>query len=167
MERPSSSPDVESAPRMKRIATHAQGMVADLRKWVDLRIDLAVIDLEEKLDARLNAVAIGIIMAVFGGLAAFFTLITVALGLGWLLGHPFWGFLIVTLGLGATAAIVRRTQPTIVRTQLYREWKKARAEAEAASSSASSDSASDAPAPSDPVPERAPDTDEAAPKAAS
>lgn len=125
---------------MERIAGHAQGVVADLRRWVDLRVDLAVMDLEAKLDERLNAVVIGIILAVFGGLAAFFTLVTVALGLGWLLGHPFWGFLIVTIGLGATAAIVRSRQPTLVRTKLYQEWQKAKKQAreEAAASNGAS-----------------------------
>ena len=140
----SDAPSADSGPRMKRIATHAQGVVADLRKWVDLRIDLAVLDLEDKLDERLNAVAVGIIIAVFGGLAAFFTLITIALGLGWLLGHPFWGFLIVTAGLGATAAIVRRVRPTLVQTKLYKQWKKERAEAEAGASSPTPDRAPDA-----------------------
>lgn len=165
---PSSDPSAsDSAPRMERIANHAQGMVADLRRWVDLRIDLAVLDLEAKLDERLNAVAVGIIMAVFGGLAAFFTLVTIALGLGWLLGHPFWGFLIVTIGLGTTAAIVRRTQPTIVRTELYRQWKKAQAEAEAAPSDAPSDAAPDSPAPSDPKPNGAPGNDTASSPASS
>lgn len=125
---------------MERIAGHAQGVVADLRRWVDLRVDLAVMDLEAKLDERLNAVVIGVILAVFGGLAAFFTLVTVALGLGWLLGHPFWGFLIVTIGLGATAAIVRARQPKLVRTKLYQEWQKAKKQAreEAAASNGAS-----------------------------
>ena len=170
MERSPSSPDTpaaESGPRMKRIATHAQGVVADLRKWVDLRIDLAVIDLEDKLDERLNAVAVGIIIAVFGGLAAFFTLVTIALGLGWLLGHPFWGFLIVTAGLGATAAIVRSTQPTLVRTQLYRQWKKARAEAEAQASSAPPDADPEGAPPSEPQSNGATETDTASSKAIS
>jgi hypothetical protein len=152
---------------MKRIATHAQGVVADLRKWVDLRIDLAVIDLEDKLDERLNAVAVGIIIAVFGGLAAFFTLVTIALGLGWLLGHPFWGFLIVTAGLGATAAIVRSTQPTLVRTQLYRQWKKARAEAEAQAPSAPPDADPEGAPPSEPQSNGATETDTASSKAIS
>lgn len=165
---PSSDPPApDSAPRMKRIANHAQGMVADLRRWVDLRIDLAVIDLETKLDERLNAVAVGIVMAVFGGLAAFFTLVTIALGLGWLLGHAFWGFLIVTIGLGATAVIVRRTQPTLVRTHLYRQWKKAQAEAEASASDPPSDAAPDAEAPSGPQSNGATEPDPASPQATS
>ena len=155
---PSSPPPPES--RFERIATHAQGVVDDVRQWVDLRLDLAVMDLESTLDERLNRVAIGIIMAVFGGLAAFFLLTTVAIGLGWLLGHPFWGFLIVTLGLGTVALVVKRTQPTLVQTGLYRQWKQAQAKREQAKA-ADTDTSADEPANNKPT------DDEEAPPAAS
>lgn len=138
-----SSPTPSPESRFERITTHAQGVVDDVRQWVDLRLDLAVMDLETTLDERLNKVAVGIIMAVFGGLAAFFMLTTVAIGLGWLLGHAFWGFLIVTVGLATVAFVMKRTQPTLVQTDLYRQWRQAKAKRKEAKARASDISASE------------------------
>lgn len=82
--------------KLGRIAGHTQGLVEDLREWIDLRIDLAILEVEEKVDDLRNEVALGLTLAFFGFFAALFVFTTAAIGLGWLLGHPFWGFLIVT-----------------------------------------------------------------------
>lgn len=94
-----SPPDRPRPGKLGRIAEHSQGLVEDLREWIDLRIDLAILEVEEKVDDLRNEVALGLTMAFFGFFAALFVFTTTALGLGWLLGHAFWGFLIVTLVL--------------------------------------------------------------------
>jgi flagellar biosynthesis component FlhA len=88
--------------------------VEDLREWMDLRIDLAILEMEERVDELRNEVALGITLALFGFFAAFFVMTTVALGLGWLLGHPFWGFLIVSAFLVITAAALAQTRPELM-----------------------------------------------------
>lgn len=100
--------------KLERIAGHTQGLVDDLREWIDLRLDLAVLELEERVDTLQNQIALGITMAILGFFAGLFGLTTLALGLGWLLGHPFWGFGIVFLGLVLIAGVLRAAKPELV-----------------------------------------------------
>lgn len=117
----SSSPNaertLEDAPqgsKLRRIAAHTQGLFTDLREWIDLRIDLAILEVEERIDEAKNEFALGLTVAIFGFFAALFSLTTVALGVGWLLGHPFWGFLAVSVSLLLIVAVLRVTQPALV-----------------------------------------------------
>jgi hypothetical protein len=100
--------------KLGRIAGHTQGLVEDLREWMDLRIDLAILEVEEKVDALRNEVALGLTLAFFGFFAAMFVFTTTALGLGWLLGHPFWGFLIVSVVLVLIVAALAKARPDLL-----------------------------------------------------
>ncbi len=100
--------------KLTRIATHTQNLVEDLRDWIDLRLDLAVLELEEKVDQLQNQIALGIVLAILAFFAGLFTLTTVALGVGWLLGHPFFGFLAVSIVLLVTLAALRAAKPELV-----------------------------------------------------
>jgi hypothetical protein len=100
--------------KLGRIAGHTRGLVDDLREWIDLRLDLALLEVEEQVDTLRNEVALGITLAFLGFFAALFVLTTAALGLGWLLGHPFWGFLIVTVVLLVAVAVLARTRPDLL-----------------------------------------------------
>lgn len=111
------TPPLEDAPeggKMNRIAAHTQGLFTDLREWIDLRIDLAILEIEERIDDFKNEVALGITFALFGFFAALFSLTTVALGVGWLLGHPFWGFLAVSVALILVIVALRVTKPDLI-----------------------------------------------------
>lgn len=109
----SSSPRSTPDGRLGRIAGHTRGLVDDLREWIDLRLDLAILELEERVDELRNEVALGITLAFFGFFAALFVFVTVALGLGWVLGHPFWGFLIVSVALVLSVSVLARTRPDL------------------------------------------------------
>ena len=118
-DRTSSSGDGPPADRPRkgklgRIAGHTQDLVEDLREWIDLRIDLAILEVEEKVDDLRNEVALGLTLAFFGFFAALFVFTTVALGLGWLLGHPFWGFLIVSVLLVLVVVSLAEARPDLV-----------------------------------------------------
>ena len=99
--------------RLGRIAGHTRGLVDDLREWIDLRLDLAILELEERVDELRNEVTLGITLAFFGFFAALFVFATAAFGLGWLLGHPFWGFLIVSAVLVLLVLVLARARPTL------------------------------------------------------
>lgn len=103
---------------LARLREETEGLVADVREWVDLRIELAKIEVEERIDERLNQLLLAVIMAVILLFIAIFLLITIALGLGWWLGHPMWGFLIVTGVLALTGATLYRLRPRL--TELLR-----------------------------------------------
>ncbi|MCS3648816.1 hypothetical protein GGQ08_000110 [Salinibacter ruber] len=114
---PNAERPVEESPdggKVSRIASHTQGLFADLREWIDLRVDLAILEMEERLDAFKNDLALGLTVAVFAVFAAFFSLTTVALGVGWLLGHPFWGFLAVSVALILIIVTLRVTKPALM-----------------------------------------------------
>lgn len=100
--------------KLDRIAAHTQGLITDLREWIDLRIDLAVIELEERVDDLRNNLALGLTMAFLGFFALLFSLTTLALGLGWLLGHAFWGFLIVSALLLLIVVALRAARPALL-----------------------------------------------------
>lgn len=97
-----------------RIAGHTRGLVEGLREWIDLRVDLAILEVEEKVDDLRNEVALGVTLAFFGFFAVLFVCTTIALGLGWLLGHPFWGFLIVSVVLLLLVGGLAKTRPDLM-----------------------------------------------------
>ncbi|MFP4228956.1 MAG: phage holin family protein [Salinivenus sp.] len=111
-----SNPPAQSSPEgpLGRIAGHTQGLVEDLREWIDLRVDLAVLEVEEKVDDLRNEVALGLTLAFFGLFAVLFVLTTIALGIGWLLGHPFWGFLAVSTALVLIVIALYAARPALV-----------------------------------------------------
>ena len=100
--------------KMGRIAGHTRGLVEDLRQWIDLRIDLAILEVEEQVDDLRNEVALGVTLAFLGFFAALFVFTTIALGLGWLLGHPFWGFLTVSVLLVLTLTALSKARPELL-----------------------------------------------------
>lgn len=117
-ERPSGT-NAEGSPeprdgKLRRIAAHTQGLLTDLRTWIDLRLDLAILEVEERIDELRNELALGATLALFGLFAALFSLATVAIGVGWLLGHPFWGFLAVSVALILVVVVLRAVQPALV-----------------------------------------------------
>jgi len=100
--------------KLSRIAAHTQNLVEDLREWIDLRLDLTVLEMEEQVDRLQNQIALTVTLAILGFFAGLFTLTTVALGLGWALGHPFFGFLIVAGALILLLAVLRAAKPELV-----------------------------------------------------
>lgn len=119
----SSPPARRSVPqgRVQRIAGHTQDLVTDLTEWVELRIELARIEIEERIEAQANKIVLGIMLASIGLLAVVFGLVTLALGIGAWLGHPAWGFLVVTGLLAVLLIVLRAARPVLVDIDLSRK----------------------------------------------
>lgn len=92
--------------KLARIGDHAAALSADLREWVELRIDLAKAEVQEKVDeikatVRRKGIAIGFLAA--AGVLALY-------GLGFLFGALAWGlgalFESVWLGMLVTALVI-------------------------------------------------------------
>lgn len=99
--------------KLGRIGDELTGLGEDLKEWVELRIELARTEIEEQIAYRVGQAKQGVAAGLFAVLGALFALVTLAIGLGWLLGHAFWGFLIVTLLLFAAAGVLyARLRPT-------------------------------------------------------
>src|SRR5690554_3630668 len=92
--------------RVARISEQARGLFHDLTNWVELRLKLFQIDIQEKIEAKINEALIKIAPFAVGALGGLFALITAALFIGWALGHPAWGFLIVTFLLFIIAGVL-------------------------------------------------------------
>lgn len=106
------------------MTSETRGIVEDLREWTDLKIDLAVREINDSVDDAASQIALGITLAVVAFFTGLFGLTTAALGIGWALGRPFWGFLIVFLVLlvvSGVVAIVTKRHPVVVETQLFRK----------------------------------------------
>lgn len=115
--------------KLDRIADHSRALVDETRTWVDLRIQLAKLDLKEEINAKIDEVratvmeqvnkaqaafmaeyattiVLGAIAGLLGLLGLTFLFITLALGIGTLIGAMWLGFLIVTVLLLAAGGLV-------------------------------------------------------------
>ncbi len=97
-----------------RIIDETRGLSTDLTSLVELRIKKAQLDIEERIDRKVNEVTTNLIFAVLAGLGGLFLLVALSLGIGALLGHPGWGFLIVGILLALTGFITKKAQPELV-----------------------------------------------------
>ncbi len=98
---------------ISRLTEHTKALKDDLITWVELRLELAKIEFWETVDEKANQIALAAIAGVLAALGGLFLLLTIAFGLGWLLGHPFWGFLIVAVLLFLTALIIYTAKPDL------------------------------------------------------
>ncbi len=103
------------AGRLQRVQEETRGLAEDITAWVELKLRHTQMEIEETVEMKLNRAVVGAIVGVVAAIAALFLLVTAAIGIGWLLGHPFWGFLIITVLLFVVAAVVRARQPQLVR----------------------------------------------------
>lgn len=103
-----------SANKLDRISQHTKGLVDEITDWVDLRIKLVQVDLQEKLETKKIQIGLGVGMGLTAFFAVMFLLTTIALGLGAWLGHPAWGFLIVTVLLFVVIGIMRMVMKKMV-----------------------------------------------------
>ncbi|MCH8960803.1 MAG: phage holin family protein [Bacteroidetes bacterium] len=99
-------PFSKGAKKVESIAQQSNGLFDDVKEWIDLKIQFTWLDIQAKIDAVKQDAVVGAIVAVLGILGFVFALLTGALGLGAWLGHPAWGFLIVTGVLFLTAGVV-------------------------------------------------------------
>lgn len=103
-ERPATVPEGETpagpfakgAKKVERIAQESKGLFDDVKDWIDLKIKFTWLEVQAEVAARKKDAVVGVMVGVLGVLGIVFALLTVALGLGAWLGHPAWGFLIVT-----------------------------------------------------------------------
>lgn len=106
------------------MTSETRGIVEDLREWTDLKIDLAVREINDSVDEAASQLALGITLAVLAFFTGLFGLTTAAIGIGWAMGHPFWGFLIVfavLLAISGVVAIVTKRHPIVVETKLFKK----------------------------------------------
>jgi hypothetical protein len=81
--------------KVERISDHSKGLFADMREWMDLKVELVKLEVQHELETKKNEfIVLGFVGSV-SAVALLFLLTAIAFGLGAWLGHPAWGFLIV------------------------------------------------------------------------
>ena len=84
------------------------GLVDNLYKYVQTNIEIAKVEVQEKIEDTVKKVALIAILAITGILFLIFVLITLSLFLNKILESHYFGFLIVTVLLGIICVIVYR-----------------------------------------------------------
>ncbi|MDA0378508.1 MAG: phage holin family protein [Bacteroidetes bacterium] len=98
-----------------RIANESRALIEDLRDWVDLRVQLIQVDVEERIERAANelfSLMLVMVMALFTGV---FLLHGLAVWLGSALGGTHWGYLIVGALLAGMTLLVRKARPNHLR----------------------------------------------------
>jgi uncharacterized membrane protein YqjE len=92
---------------LERVSERFQSLTEDITEWVDLKIQLAQLEIEERIESRIRGIIMEVVVIALAGITGLFALTTLAFALGAWLGHPAWGFLIVTVLLATSTLIVR------------------------------------------------------------
>jgi len=101
--------------RLGQFASESRELIEDLREWVDLRVELVQVDIEERIQAVANQMAAMLIATVFGLFTALFLLHGLSVLIGNALGNEAWGYLIIAAVLGVVTLVVHLAKPTLIR----------------------------------------------------
>ena len=104
--------------RFERIVAGSRELAMDVVEMVDLKMQLLQVQIEERIEGRINeAVQRAIVVGIVSG-GVLFLLVAASLGLGALLGHDALGFLAVSVLLFLVAFILGRIRLQMVRFRL-------------------------------------------------
>lgn len=109
-----SSEQDERGGRISRFAGESRALFDDLREWVDLRVQLVQVEIEERIEKMANEAISLIMVAVVGLFAVAFLLHGLAIWISDALGAQQWGYLIMALVLGLITVILKTAKPDFV-----------------------------------------------------
>jgi len=101
--------------RIDRIADQTRGLVEDVKEWIDLRVQLIQLEVEDRFETVANQLLSAMLVVILAFTTLIFALIAISLGIGMLLGDPLWGFLVTTLLLAIATIVARVVKPRIVK----------------------------------------------------
>lgn len=104
-----------SSGKLERISQHTKGLLDEITGWVDLRVKLVQVELQEQFETKKIQIALGAGMGLLAFFSLMFVLTALALGIGSWLGHPAWGFLSVAVLLIIIVAILYAVMKRMVR----------------------------------------------------
>ena len=107
--------------KVERITQQTKSLAQDVTSWIDLKIKLTRLEVEETVEEKKKEAAVWAAIGVFGALAGLFALVALGLGFGALLiaiglSRPlsyFLGFLLLTLILAAIAFALFKLKPRL------------------------------------------------------
>jgi len=124
--------------RIDRIVSETRHLSDDLTEWVNLRIRLVQIDLQERIDGELDFVFSSVVVIALIVVALMLGSIGLSFVIGELMGNASYGFAIMTLFYLLVALIFVRVRPRLAagfRTSWMRERREEADEAKSGSDS--------------------------------
>lgn len=109
------APSSTEGGRVDRIADQTRGLIDDIKEWIDLKVELVQLELEERFESLANHILGTLLVVVLVFITVLFALIVGALAIGNWLGDPLWGFLVVTGALALITVIVHLSNPRFVK----------------------------------------------------
>lgn len=109
----------QGSSKVERISKQTKGLVEDVRTWVDLKMQFTQLDLEDRVDKKVNEAAKGAMVGAVALIAGVFVLLTAALGFGQVFDSTFLGFLAVTGFIVLVLVVVMLMNPRIVKVQFF------------------------------------------------
>ncbi|MEM1126595.1 MAG: phage holin family protein [Bacteroidota bacterium] len=107
-----------NAPReggpVHRVQQHALDLVEDIKSWIDLKVQHKQLELQAKVESKLNVIILGVILLVLALYIFGLVLTAISLGLGAWLGHPAWGFALTAGLLTLIAGVLAALRPNFV-----------------------------------------------------
>lgn len=100
--------------RITRLAGESRALFDDLREWVDLRVQLVQVEIEERIEKAVNEAIALILVAIVGLFALAFLLHGVAIWIGTALGGQQWGYLILAAILAVVTLILKTATPDFI-----------------------------------------------------
>ena len=100
--------------KIGRLAAEARGLVEDTREWVDAKLRLFELDIEEKIDRLASRFMVRLMVLFFSAMAAVFVGVAGALALGELWGSEPLGFLAASVLLLFIAGLIHAVRPRLV-----------------------------------------------------
>lgn len=96
------------------MAEQARGLVDDIKSWLELRVELTQLEVEDRVEEKVNAAAITAGLAALAGLTVLFLLVAAAIALGDVLGNAALGYLAVAGFLLVVTVVAYLVRPKII-----------------------------------------------------
>ena len=110
--------------RFDRISGQTKGLVDDVKEWVDLRVRLVQMDLEDRINVIANQTILTLVIIGIGGASMLFGLFAAAFGMGLLLGNNALGFLAMSVLLAIATILMNQVRPRFINNALLNVAKK-------------------------------------------
>lgn len=99
---------------VKRLVAEVRNLTTDAAELAELRLKKLQIEVEERIDDKVNRLVDNAITGVLLAIGGLWILVALSLGVGELLGHAAWGFLVVGAVLAVAGLVVKKAQPDLV-----------------------------------------------------
>jgi hypothetical protein len=96
------------------MAEQARGLIDDIKSWLELRVELTQLEVEDRVEEKVNAVVVTAGLAGLAVVTALFFLVAAATALGDLFGNAALGYLAVAGFLSLVTIVTYLARPRFV-----------------------------------------------------